>query len=50
MEVEEVSVFVLDSAAGAGVLAASDEAGLESAAGAVFAASPFDASPEDLLE
>jgi hypothetical protein len=41
---------VLDSAAGAGVLADSDAAGLESAAGTGFAASSFDALLEDLLE
>jgi hypothetical protein len=50
VDVEAVSVFVLDSAAGAGALADSGAAGLESAAGAGFAASSLDVLPDDLLE
>jgi hypothetical protein len=50
VEVEEVSDFVLDSAAGAGLVAGSDAEGLESAAGSAFAESPFDALLEGLLE
>ena len=50
MEVEEVSDFVLDSVAGAGVLADSDAAGFESGVGAALVESSFEVPLEDLLE